>query len=377
MRRRRIEEEVEFGVAPRVVDTHRRVLRIGPNREYNPTGKLTQEADQGTDLRRLGRSSARIPGSGPGCPLRRKCCRQFPAHAGPGGRRNGLDRMRGPNSALAPEHHVFVEASGTANSVIAFANSGDQELNITAVLLGDDGIKANEATINLGAGTQLARFINEIFEDIDTDFKGSLHLYSDDLLAMIGLRQRPSGSLAVLSGAATTLPAGKKDDPEDASLLLELVYRHRDRLRRWRPEAAQTRQLGLLVEGRRQWVEQRKGLVQQLGQALKSYYPQPLECFEDLGWAPSPGVFKPLAHLGASSECADRCAASLLCTSSSTLCRAEGASFTGAGPGQLPADPGRGSHGGRFTENGGSGRAADGSAAGDQTLRQAHRQALR
>ena len=36
MRRRRIEEEVEFGVAPRVVDTHRRGLRIGPQRNQKP-----------------------------------------------------------------------------------------------------------------------------------------------------------------------------------------------------------------------------------------------------------------------------------------------------------------------------------------------------
>ena len=37
MRRRRIEEEeVEFGVAPRVVDTHRRGLRIGPQRNQEP-----------------------------------------------------------------------------------------------------------------------------------------------------------------------------------------------------------------------------------------------------------------------------------------------------------------------------------------------------
>ena len=77
-------------------------------------------------------------------------------------------------------------------------------------------------------------------------------------------------------------PSGKKDDAGDAGLLLELVYGHRDRLRCWRPEATQTRQLGLLVEGRRQWVEQRKRLMQQLGQVLKSYYPQPWQWFADL-----------------------------------------------------------------------------------------------
>jgi transposase len=77
-------------------------------------------------------------------------------------------------------------------------------------------------------------------------------------------------------------PSGKKDDPEDSDLLLELVYRHRDRLRCWRPEAAQTRELALLVEGRRQLVERRKELVQQLREVLKSYYPQPLQWFAKL-----------------------------------------------------------------------------------------------
>ncbi len=65
-------------------------------------------------------------------------------------------------------------------------------------------------------------------------------------------------------------------------MLLELVYRHRDRLRCWRPEAAQTRELALLVEGRRQLVERRKELVQQLREVLKSYYPQPLQWFAKL-----------------------------------------------------------------------------------------------
>lgn len=76
-------------------------------------------------------------------------------------------------------------------------------------------------------------------------------------------------------------PSGKKDDPDDALLLLELLQGHSDRLRRWKPDTVQTRQLQLLTEGRRHWVEQRKRLEQQLVAALKSYYPQPLQWFED------------------------------------------------------------------------------------------------
>lgn len=77
-------------------------------------------------------------------------------------------------------------------------------------------------------------------------------------------------------------PSGKKDDPDDALLLLELVQGHSDRLRRWKPDTVATRQLQLLTEGRRHWVEQRKRFEQQLVAALKGYYPQPLQWFEGM-----------------------------------------------------------------------------------------------
>lgn len=96
-----------------------------------------------------------------------------------------------------------------------------------------------------------------------------LHLYPINPLTLCNYRKAFSTS-------------GKKDDPHDATLLLELVKAHSDRLRRWKPDSVHTRQLQLLVQGRRQWVEQRKSFVQQLSQALKGYYPQVLEWFKDL-----------------------------------------------------------------------------------------------
>jgi hypothetical protein len=42
-------------------------------------------------------------------------------------------------------------------------------------------------------------------------------------------------------------PSGAKDDPDDAALVLELLLRHRDRLRLWKADDARTRQLRLLV----------------------------------------------------------------------------------------------------------------------------------
>ena len=48
MRRRRIEEEVEFGVAPGVVDTHRRGLRIGPQKESKARSWISWLRQQAT-----------------------------------------------------------------------------------------------------------------------------------------------------------------------------------------------------------------------------------------------------------------------------------------------------------------------------------------
>jgi len=45
--------------------------------------------------------------------------------------------------------------------------------------------------------------------------------------------------------------SGAKDDPLDSDLLLELVTKHRDRLRAWQPDDELTRTITLLVEYRR------------------------------------------------------------------------------------------------------------------------------
>jgi transposase len=71
--------------------------------------------------------------------------------------------------------------------------------------------------------------------------------------------------------------SGAKSDVQDADLLLEMVRDHRERLRVWQPDDAQTRQLRLLVEHRRATVDDRTHLTNRLGALLKSYFPQALE----------------------------------------------------------------------------------------------------
>lgn len=76
--------------------------------------------------------------------------------------------------------------------------------------------------------------------------------------------------------------SGAKDDPLDSALLLDLVVRHRDRLRAWVPDTVESRTLQALCEQRRKLVNQRVALTNRLTSLLKQYFPQALEWVGDL-----------------------------------------------------------------------------------------------
>ena len=71
--------------------------------------------------------------------------------------------------------------------------------------------------------------------------------------------------------------SGAKDDPADAALLLDMVRLHRNKLRPWIPDDPLTREIGLLVEHRRQLVNDKTRLTNRLQALLKQYFPQALE----------------------------------------------------------------------------------------------------
>jgi transposase len=72
-------------------------------------------------------------------------------------------------------------------------------------------------------------------------------------------------------------PSGAKDDLPDAQVLLELLQRHRDKLTPLTLTDAATRQLAGLCEARRDLVDRRTQLLNQLIAGLKKFYPQALE----------------------------------------------------------------------------------------------------
>jgi transposase len=76
-------------------------------------------------------------------------------------------------------------------------------------------------------------------------------------------------------------PSRAKDDPTDAELALELLRCHRDKLRRLEPQSAAMRTLQQLVEQRRGLVGDKVRLTNRLTYALKQYFPQALDWFQD------------------------------------------------------------------------------------------------
>lgn len=74
-------------------------------------------------------------------------------------------------------------------------------------------------------------------------------------------------------------PSGAKDDPADADLLLDLLQRHRDRLRSWEPDTVGVRTLQFLVEDRRALVDEKTRHSNRLIGRLKLYFPQVLSWF--------------------------------------------------------------------------------------------------
>jgi transposase len=75
-------------------------------------------------------------------------------------------------------------------------------------------------------------------------------------------------------------PSRAKDDPTDAELALDLLLRHRERFQPLKPQSVPMRKLCLLVEQRRRLVADKTRCVNRLCYALKQYYPQALEWFE-------------------------------------------------------------------------------------------------
>lgn len=75
--------------------------------------------------------------------------------------------------------------------------------------------------------------------------------------------------------------SGAKDDPSDAYLQSEFLFLHMSKLRALEPESPTVRKLGQFVEIRRRLVQDKIRLTNRIVAALKNYYPQVLEWFDE------------------------------------------------------------------------------------------------
>ena len=80
----------------------------------------------------------------------------------------------------------------------------------------------------------------------------------------------------------TFTSSGAKDDPTDAEFALDLLSKHSEHFKPLQPQSVGMRTLMTLVEHRRQLMNDRVRITNRLRNALKQYYPQPLEWFDHI-----------------------------------------------------------------------------------------------
>jgi transposase len=91
----------------------------------------------------------------------------------------------------------------------------------------------------------------------------------------------PLNPASVAKYRETFASSGAKDDPADAELQCDLLQRHFERFKPLLPDSPEMRALQQLVEYRRSCVADRVRITNRITSALKNYYPQPLQWFDD------------------------------------------------------------------------------------------------
>jgi transposase len=91
----------------------------------------------------------------------------------------------------------------------------------------------------------------------------------------------PVNPLTVARYREAFIPSRAKDDPTDAELQVELLLKHRDKLKPLQPQSPAMRALTQLVEYRRRLVGDKVRCTNRLTSALKNYFPQVLQWFPE------------------------------------------------------------------------------------------------
>ncbi len=98
---------------------------------------------------------------------------------------------------------LFVERNPEVNSGYAVLNRGDHGITISLLVRDQAGLEIGETSFGVGPGEKRSGFLN--FVGVP-EFIGSLEASSDSPFYILGLRQRPTGSVAALPAAVSTGP---------------------------------------------------------------------------------------------------------------------------------------------------------------------------
>jgi transposase len=169
-----------------------------------------------------------------------------------------------------------------------------------AVYIGVDwGDEWHSVHLRAEGGTKIEHFELEQKPDLLHEWVAQLRQRSGGRKVAIAIEQRkgavihalmmhdflvlyPVNPKALARYRETFRTSGAKDDPTDSELLLDLLSKHRDKLRAWIPDTVQVRKLQLLCEQRRKMINQRVALTNRLISLLKQYFPQALDWVGDI-----------------------------------------------------------------------------------------------
>ncbi|MCK4703997.1 MAG: IS110 family transposase [Gammaproteobacteria bacterium] len=140
-------------------------------------------------------------------------------------------------------------------------------------------IKHNPESIDAWALSLAVRFKNKPIA-ICLELKAGPVVYALLKYNFIVLFPVPPKALAKYREAFTQ--SGAKDDPTDAFLQLDYLSKHPEALKPLMPDTEETRILQRMVEDRRVLISEKVRLSNRITAALKSYYPQALQWFDDI-----------------------------------------------------------------------------------------------
>lgn len=104
-----------------------------------------------------------------------------------------------PATNLVTEGHVYIERSPDARSGVAITNSSAAPLDLSLIALAASGDQMAVGEIAVPALGKISQFVDEMLDGLPAQFSGSLHLVGDRGFTFVGLRQRSTGSLSILS----------------------------------------------------------------------------------------------------------------------------------------------------------------------------------